>query len=219
MWSEQEWLNGPRTPVRALRRSHPGYHRIYFPSQKNHRNILCEGKLEAAYCVWLEWDADVIAYASQPHTFRWNADGQALRYTPDFFVQHQDSANHFTEVKYDFVLLAESYKEKLANFQQLCDSMHTVLKLADRQQLTESSKFHTLRYLYFRSLGISQREQDYLSEYLNHCGASFSLRAILGTPSSPTPRSICHQLFKGQLLANLDDILTLDTQITLGDSP
>ncbi|APC18309.1 hypothetical protein BLL42_22245 [Pseudomonas frederiksbergensis] len=217
MWDEREWLNGERAPARSVRRSHPGYHRIYFPSQKNHHNVLCEGALEAAYCVWLEWDADVRAYYAQPHTFRWRAEGRAMRYTPDFFVQHRDSANHFTEVKYDFTRLTDRHREKLASFSQLCRTMETTLKLADRQQLVEQSKFKNLRYLYFRSLGVTQREQDYLTDYLNHCEARTTIRAILSNSYPPTARSICHRLFSGESLANLDDPLTLDTQISQRD--
>ena len=213
MWNEREWLNGERAPARSIRRSHPGYHRIYFPSQKNHHYVLCEGALEAAYCVWLEWDADVVAYGAQPYTFRWKADGRALRYTPDFFVQHQDSTNHFTEVKYDFTRITDNHRQKLASFVELCRTMETTLKLADRQQLVEPKKFKNLRYLYFRSFGVTQREQDYLSDYLLQCETPTTLRAILSDAFPPTSRSICHRLFRCELLTNLDEPLTLDTQI------
>lgn len=217
MWDEREWLNGERASVPSPHKIHPGYHRIYFPSQKNHHSIHCEGKLEAAYCVWLEWDEDVTAYGTQPHTFCWKAEGRTLNYTPDFFVQHRESANHFTEVKYDFSMITEIYKQKLSKFYELCNSLNMAFKLADRQQLVESIKFINLRYLYFRSLNITQHEQDYLSDYLTHYKDPSPLRAILSDTYAPTARSICHQLFKGELLVNLNEPLTLDSPISRRD--
>lgn len=219
MWNEQEWLNSERSPARSVGRSHPGYHTVYFPSQKNHGYVLCEGALEAAYCLWLEWDVDVTAFSAQPHTFHWKANGRSFRYTPDFFVQHRELDNHFTEVKYDFERLTQRHRQKMASFCEHCQALHITLRLADREQLLVPGFFTNLRYLYFRSLGSTQREDDYLVDYLKRCDKKMTIRNILSSPYPPTARAICKRLFRGELQVDLKAPLTLDTEIISSNAP
>jgi hypothetical protein len=48
----------------------------------------------------MEQDEGIIAYYSQPETFRWHeASNKLRRYTPDFLVIHSDGQRVYREVK------------------------------------------------------------------------------------------------------------------------
>lgn len=203
MWNEQEWLAGDRAPVRNIHRSLPGFYTIRFPSLKNHNVVLCEGSVEAAYCVWLEWDHDVIAYYPQPHTFIWETERGPMRYTPDFFVQHEQVANHFTEVKSDFQQLKEPTRFKLESFVRQCEEWQIEWRRADKQQLMPPHVFANLRYLYFHGFGVHDREQAYLVDFLSRYKRCFTLGELLSSAYPPSLRAIYRWLFRGELSTDL----------------
>ncbi|WP_423204041.1 hypothetical protein PGC34_20040 [Pseudomonas kribbensis] len=208
MWNEQTWLAGDRAPVRDIHRGLPGYYTICFPSLKNHNVVLCEGSLEAAYCVWLEWDPDVIAYYPQPYTFTWETDRGLMRYTPDFFVLHEQATNHFTEVKSDFQQLKEPTRFKLESFVVQCQAWQIEWRRADKQQLTSPPVFANLRYLYFHGFGVNDREQAYLIDFLSCYPRCFTLGEILNSAYPPSLRAVYHGLFRGELSTDLNQPLS-----------
>jgi hypothetical protein len=213
MWNEQAWLAGDRAPVRDLRRGLPGYYTIFFPSLKNNRAVLCEGSVEAAYCVWLEWDSDVIAYYPQPYTFTWETERGTMRYTPDFFVLREQSENHFTEVKADFQQIKELARFKLDSFAARCQAWQIEWRRADKQQLMPPHHFANLRYLYFQGFRISAREQAYLRDFLARYKTSFTLGELLDSDSPPSLRSIYRWLFRGELSTDLSQPLNRQSRI------
>jgi hypothetical protein len=213
MWNEQEWLAGDRVPVRDIHRGLPGYYTIFFPSLKNSSVVLCEGSVEAAYCVWLEWDSDVIAYYPQPYTFTWETERGPMRYTPDFFVLREQSANHFTEVKTNFHQLKELTRFKLENFATQCQTWNVEWRRVDKQQLMPPLYFTNLRYLYFRGFGISAREQAYLVDFLASYKLCFTLDELLNSHAPPSLRAIYNWLFRGELSTDLSQPLNRQSLI------
>jgi len=207
LWNEQEWLAGDREPVRDLHRGQPGYYTIFFPSLKNSRVVLCEGSVEAAYCIWLEWDRDVIAYYPQPYTFTWATEKGTMRYTPDFFVLREQSAHHFTEVKPDFHQLKDLTRFKLDSFATHCPVWQIEWRRVDKQQLMPPHLFANLRYLYFQGFRISAREQAYLLDFLVHYKSCFTLGELLNSAYPPSLRAIYRGLFRGELITNLSQPL------------
>lgn len=216
MWSEQAWLAGDRAPVRDIHRGLPGYYTIFFPSLKNHKVVLCEGSVEAAYCVWLEWDNDVIAYYPQPYTFIWETERGPMRYTPDFYVLHAQSANHFTEVKPDFQQLKARTRFKLDSFVVQCQAWEIEWRRADKQQLMPPHVFTNLRYLYFHGFGVNDLEQAYLLDFLSGYKKSFTLGELLSSAYPPSLRSIYHWLFRGELSIDLSQPLNRRSLIQQG---
>ena len=206
MWNEQAWLAGDRAPVRDIHRNRRNYYMICFPSLKNQKVVLCEGSVEAAYCVWLEWDHDVIAYYPQPYTFTWETERGSMRYTPDFFVQHAQAANHFTEVKSDFRQLKESARFKLESFVAQCEAWQIEWRRADKRQLM-SPAFANLRYLYFQGFGVNDREQAYLVDFLSRYQRCFTLGELLSSAYPPSLRAVYHWLFRGTLSTDLNQPL------------
>lgn len=67
-----------RSPTRTVGR---------FPSLKAGRSIHWESQLERDFVYLLEFDPAVLDYREQPETIRLVVDGEARRYTPDFFVR------------------------------------------------------------------------------------------------------------------------------------
>lgn len=213
MWNEKEWLAGDRAPVRDIHRGLPGYYTIFFPSIKNSAAVLCEGSVEAAYCIWLEWDSDVIAYYPQPYTFTWETERGPMRYTPDFFVLRHQSSNHFTEVKPNFNQLSEFTRFKLDSFAARCQTWNVEWRRADKQQLMPPRYFANLRYLYFQGFGISAREQAYIFDFLARYKRYFTLHELLSTDYPPSLRAIYSLLFRGELTVDLHQPLNIHSVI------
>jgi hypothetical protein len=174
---------------------------VDFPSLKNGHSMACDGVLESAYCIWLEHDAQVVKYYTQPHTFTWIDDGQRYRYTPDFLVVLAHGDSYFTEVKYDFSKQRQSRLAKLESFHAL---------RLDQKCITGSTMFHTLQALYSRLRPVNERQQEYFFHYLNQHEWPTTLGDLLEDSTAPDIGTICHNLFTGGLIADLTERLTLD---------
>ncbi|VVP84304.1 hypothetical protein [Pseudomonas fluorescens] len=134
MWNEQAGLAGDRAPVRDIHRGLPGDYMIFFPSLKNHKVVLCEGSVEAAYCVWLEWDNDVIAYYPHPTPSPGKRNAGRCVTPRTFTCCTRKRANHFTEVKPDFQQLKARTRFKLDSFVVQCQAWQIEWRRADKQQ-------------------------------------------------------------------------------------
>jgi hypothetical protein len=76
-----------------------------FPSRKNAAAIICESRLEAAFCLELERNRNVLQYEAHPFTLHFI--GGRYRYTPDFLVQFANGEQKLIEIKHD-----QSYQDK-----------------------------------------------------------------------------------------------------------
>ena len=76
-------------------------HRVvgYHFSRKNAELVAWESRNEQAFLEWLEVDAEIVSFVTQPRTFKWSD----FRYTPDVLVRTR-SGSYFVEVKPDAFL-------------------------------------------------------------------------------------------------------------------
>ncbi|OCR24158.1 hypothetical protein AFK24_15475 [Pseudomonas syringae] len=214
MWDELKWLEQGAIPARDIHRGRHGRNTIYFPSVKNQGQVICESVLEASYCIWLEWDVDVKSYHAQPHTFRWTWNTARFQYTPDFYVIHELAANHFTEVKPDFTRAPAKYRITLREFIDHCDRESIRFKLADAGSIQRAVRLSNLKMLYTLIHRITQWEADYCSAFLSQQDTTLSLREVCLHPTPPSLRALAKAIFSGELLADLDRPLTLDSKLT-----
>lgn len=214
MWDEKAWLDGGPIPARDIHRGRHGRNTLYFPSLKNARQIICESALEASYCVWLEWDPDVKAYYAQPKTFRWQSGNKILCYTPDFYVLHRLAANHFTEVKPNFLRTTRNYRTTLEAFIELCEQWSVQFKKADARQLLQPVRLDNLKWLYAHLHLISAFEIDHCTQFLKQLNTPTTWRDCLNTPHPPSLRALCRAVFYGELIADLARPLTPASLLT-----
>lgn len=215
MWLEQSrWIEDGAVPARDIHRGRQGRNTIYFPSIKNKRQVICESALEASYCIWLEWDSDVAGYYAQPKTFRWQSDGQTFRYTPDFFVVHRTSADHFTEVKPDFTRTSRQNRATLEAFGRYCEEHGRLFKRADVRTIKQQTRLDNLRLLYNGLHRITRFETDYCLSFLAGQGHACSLKELARSSTAPSLRSLYWAIFCGEVMADLEVPLTLNTVLT-----
>ena len=71
----------------------------YYRSSKMGCEYPFESLPERDAMVLLDIDPGVVAFHSQPETFRWVDAGRARRYTPDILVERRDGGREYREVK------------------------------------------------------------------------------------------------------------------------
>ncbi|MFW0755912.1 Tn7 transposase TnsA N-terminal domain-containing protein [Pseudomonas sp. H11T01] len=181
-----------------------------FPSLKNGHSMECDAVLESAYCIWLEYDAQVVKYYTQPHTFTWFDDDQQYVYTPDFLVVLTHGDSYFTEVKYDLNKQRLSRLDKMDSFNALCIQEGWAFHRCDQQSITGSPKFQTLKDLYSRIRPYNEQQQMYFFHYLQKRSWPTTLGDLMQDRAAPDIGTICYNLFTGRLIADLTQRLTLD---------
>lgn len=203
------------TPSRVLKKGKYGKHITHFPSEKNRTTIVCESELEADFCIWLEYDAEVVAYAAQPGTFAFAVTGTATHYTPDFEVTYSTGEIKYFEVKPDHVLQNTLYLTKMNVFRALAEQEGYGFRLVTERDIRIQPKLHNLQNLYSRLHSVGELEIAYLLEHVRTMPAETTLRALLGGPTPPSMKATAKGLFAHWIYTDLDQPLTLDCQIRL----
>lgn len=162
-----------------------------FPSRKNAAAIFCESRLEAAFCLELERDLNVIKYVAHPFTIHFV--GGRYRYTPDFLVQFTDGEQKLVEVKND-----HSYQDKVITSR--------VTRYVD--WLAEQGC--TLEYLpaakFYGKVRTPNLNRLYHNAYSSHGDAGTSIRKLL-TKCAPNRRPISFLIDNGYAPADISHAL------------
>ncbi|WP_247256422.1 TnsA endonuclease N-terminal domain-containing protein [Pseudomonas moorei] len=158
-----------------------------FPSRKNAAAIFCESRLEAAFCLELERDLNVLKYVAHPFTMHFT--GGRYRYTPDFLVQLTDGEQKLVEVKND-----DSYQDKVITGR--------ITRYID--WLAEQGC--TLEYLpaakFYGKVRTPNLNRLYHNAYSSHGDAGTSIRNLL-TKCAPNRRTISFLIDNGYAPADI----------------
>jgi len=207
------WTPETSEPARNFSRSHYGRHIVYFPSLKNNKQLICESRLEADYCVQLEHDKNVRVYFPQPVTHELNSFNRKVKYTPDFFVRTEDGDDYFVEVKPNFSSCSEQYQETLDLFELSAAKFNYSFRRSDCKMIRSNPLTATLNTLYFKSQHTTNLEYDYLLSLIT-ARHLFTLAGLLALPLPPSPRAIARAIFLGDIAMKLDEPLTLTTELS-----
>lgn len=189
-----------------------GKHLLFFPSRKNHTQVVCHSTLEADYCVHLEYDPAVTQYASQPGELQLLINGRQRRYRPDFRVETSEIC-YYTEVKVNFSELSSRWMATLRAAQETLHWQGVQLVLADLAYIRPAERLRNLKFLYFHSFNVSPDEFGGCLRLLPTLHYPISLRQLLMHPSQVRERAIYRALFERLLDFDLSQHLTLETPI------
>ena len=183
---------------------------IFFPSVKNGKTLMpCEGELEAAHALWMEFDNSIAEYKLQP--FEINTGTR--RYTPDAMVIHTDGHISFRQVKPYSVLENDSVKSLLTDVENYfsCNGYrHDTLTEKDFLRMTE----HRNREVIYAGLKLSvtHNQMEY-AKHLLHQGVSGDfkeLHKLLAKNNLPL-QLLEHLIHEGYLTFDKHSILTAHT--------
>ncbi|MFJ5296842.1 Tn7 transposase TnsA N-terminal domain-containing protein [Pseudomonas sp. NPDC088368] len=203
-----------QTPSRLLKKGKYGKHITHFPSFKNKKVVVCESELEADFCVWLEYEEQVVAYAPQPGTFTFVVDDRAVRYTPDFEITYGTGEIRYAEIKPDHIAEDTGYLRKVGEFRKVCELAGYGFDLITERDIRIQPKLRNLQNLYNRMHLVTDTELGYALDSLRQPSVSAStVRSLLALTYPPSMKSIAKAVFSGLMLADLDQPFTLDTRI------
>lgn len=203
-----------QTPSRHLKKGKYGKHITHFPSFKNKKVVVCESELEADFCVWLEYEEQVVAYAPQPGTFTFTVDDRTVRYTPDFEITYGTGEIRYAEIKPDHIAEDTGYLRKVGEFRKVCELAGYGFDLITEREIRIQPKLRNLQNLYNRMHLVTDTELSYALDSLKQPSASGStVRSLLALTYPPSMKSIAKAVFSGLMLADLDQPFTLDTRI------
>lgn len=205
-------MDSPIAIRKIAQRDGYGKHLLFFPSRKNHAQIVCHSILEADYCVHLEYDNTVIRYVSQPGELQLEINECLRRYRPDFKVETSDQC-YYTEVKVNFSELSSRWTTTLHTAQETLRKQGSELVLADLANIRPTEWLRNLKFLYFHSFNVDPNEFGGCLRLLPTLQFPLTLRQLLMHPSQVRERAIYKALFERLLDFDLNQRLTLETLI------
>ena len=194
------------------KKSHYGKHSLYFPSQKNQVQIICDSALEADYCVHLEFEPEVERYLVHPGIFKISLEERVYDYTPDFLIETSEVI-YYTEVKLDFATLSDRVKAKLRAASNYFNCLGQPLRFADRKTIRQGDYFRNLKYLYLHSFNVGKDEFGDCARQLEALVFPIRLGDLLARRNGPSNRSIYKAMFNRTLTFDCHRPLTLNTQL------
>lgn len=197
-------------PARDITRSHYGKNLVYFPSRKNHRQVVCESVLEADYCLHLEQDKAVISYRGQPETLAINIGNKTTKYTPDFVIETA-TATYFVEVKSDRDALSPAYQKKLFTAAALLQDRHSSLRVIDAGEIRPGQRLENLQVLYSRSFHVRPCEYTALVGKAQTLPAVITLAELLEQFSEISHAAKYLAIFEGMFSFDWNQPLSLQT--------
>lgn len=206
----REWRPEDGEPVRSFSRAHFGKHIVLFPSQKNNKQLICESRHEAAYCIYLETDKDVKSYFLQPVKTEIRVGKKKTQYTPDFFVRCHYHEDYFAEVKPNFDVCPQEYLDALQAFKKMAEKLHYGFQRVDDRQIQQKPKHFNLKTLYLRSLQTSDTEYHYFIEHTRN-NVSLTLGELLTQPAAPSMAVVARAILRGDIWMDLNKPLNLRT--------
>ena len=202
-------------PVRTIGRGHPGQQTVHFPSRKNEGVVICESRLEADFCLWLEYDLEVVSYRPQPQTIPLFVDAVLHRYTPDFLAVYFTGEEKAWEVKPHGVYQWPAYLRKIAAAKEYFAAQGQGFELITDEAIRRQPHLRSLRWLYAHAHVIGPHARRYLWDWLKGAGGSSTLGHLLQQGAPVSICAIADAIFCGQLAIRLDTPLGPSSLLTI----
>jgi hypothetical protein len=190
-------------PARQLGRGRPGKHIVHFPSLKNEGVIVCESRLEADFCLWLEYDKNVATYRPQPDPARLVVNESRVRYTPDFLSTSLTGAEKLWEIKPRGVYQWPAYLRKMAEASTHYRAQGRDFELVTDVVIRRDPHLRNLRWLYAQAHVVDPRESAHLWDILDQMEEPVTLGRLFQQPVPVGIRAIAGAVFHGELEINM----------------
>lgn len=199
-----------RAAARNLLRCHYGKNLIFFPSRKNHCQVVCESLLEADYCLILEFDQCVTKYQCQPEAVNFIESGKTINYTPDFLV-NTDEESFYVEIKPDRNSLSPKHEKRLSAAEIQLQQRGEKLLLIDANDIRPPHRLQNLRILYSRSFNVRPEEYTYLVSRVHFLKSHVTLATLLRELPAVSYSAKYLAIFNGVFSFDINRPLTLDS--------
>lgn len=142
--------------------------KVLFPSQKARKTFgsskdylhILEGRLEADYCLSLEFDTDVEVYACQPCKLLGGQEYGFASFTPDHIVFPHNAPAYVVDCKPKQVAEAKIHRERHAILRQALAAQGVEFRVVTDEDIRVQPRMDTHRFLY----GFLAAPEDYLAE-------------------------------------------------------
>lgn len=204
-----------RIPARKLTRS-AVKNIVRFPAIKSNggKNILVESILESDFCLHLEFDGEVSAYAPQPKTFQVPDSAGFTTYTPDFEVHYHSGRRCYVEVKPLKKASSDHFQDLFERFAEMLIGTQYSFIVVHETQIRKAPLLYNYKKLFrFRKRPTSDMRilHQCASEINSAVPLSWLVAKLKGRS---TLKEIYSWLALGYLTFDIENtILTLDTEV------
>lgn len=205
--------------ARNIKRGRKGVHIVYFPSRKNSRVIVCESKLEADFCQWLEFDPEVISYKPQPVTICIRVEGKIKEYTPDFQVSYRLRPDVFYEVKPASVNTWDDYMEMMKQVEQHFIYHGVGFKLKLDTEIRIEPFLGNLKFLYSKIHHVTENETNYLIHCMTRLGGEAAYHELLGMAGAPSLGALAKAIYDKLIDVDLSTMFDQSTRLHMNLPP
>lgn len=190
--------------VRKIKAKSSGV-RIRFYSAKQNRTVMCESLLEKDFCLYMEFQPEVVSYKEQPFRV------EEINYVPDFLVLYRSGKEAVYEVKPSEILKEPAVNERLFKAKNILKE-----KGYEFEVFTENSISWT-RLKNYEFIYRFHRKPSHYNTYESHLLESISegplsvqeLLERFSQAEKPLVLPVLwHMIYKGKLKTDLDSPLS-----------
>jgi hypothetical protein len=200
--------------------------KVLFPSQKARKTFgsskdylhILEGRLEADYCLSLEFDTDVEVYACQPCKLIGGRDYGFTSFTPDHIVFPNNAPAYVVDCKPKQVAEAKIHRERHAILRQALAAQRVEFRVVTDEAIRVHPRMDTYRLLY----GFLSAPEDYLAETqlavereLQNLNGTAQMKDLRHLDQDVARRGTACGLVSGSILADYSTPFGPNFEITL----
>jgi hypothetical protein len=151
-------------PRKPLTSGQPHRRVTHFPSLKNKEMVACESRWHARFCVHLEFEAKVIAYASRPLALQFSEAGVTAR--PDFAAFLSDGRQVYYHVSFSEEILDPRQQQRLSVIRECFGNNGLIFEHVTPKLYQATACTETLSFLYHHAYGASPAQAPRIRQML-----------------------------------------------------
>ncbi len=189
-----------------------------FPSMKNKSTVWFESLLERDFIYLIEFDKDVTKYQEQPFKIKYFLNRKQRLYTPDFFVERWNK-RQVIEIKPQSKIETEEFiyfSNYMANF--FAREGYEYLVITDTT-IRLQPKLSNIKFLWrYARIPITTKHQILIHELFDDSlSIPFSEVCSFLCQSKEQKELVYTLLFHGYLLIDIEQQITMESMLSMGD--
>ncbi|VVO09506.1 hypothetical protein PS712_03340 [Pseudomonas fluorescens] len=151
-------------PRKLLTSGQPHRRVTHFPSLKNKEMVACESRWHARFCLHLEFEPKVVAYASRPLALQFAEAEVTAR--PDFAAILADGRQVYYHVSFSEEILDPRQQQRLSVVRECFGNNGLIFEHITPALYQATARTETLSFLYHHAYGASPAQAPFIKQLL-----------------------------------------------------
>lgn len=192
-----------------------------FWSKRQRVGLWCESVPEFEYCFHLELDLDVVRFVTQPTTITYELDGVERRHTPDFEVECRGSCRlAYVNVKPESVASYHGFRAQADAITKALAKRHATHEVVTAERIAAAPRLPNLKLLYMHlDRVVTPSALTEVGKLMETHGMTTAAMVADSLRAHGDIGLVWALVAKGHLTADMNQLLSLNTRLSLGTEP